>query len=100
MIVRRELSGDIDAIRRVTAAAVTRPDAPDPVEASLVDRLRADACWLPALSLVAVDGDEVIGYGIEPAVAEWAPYFQVRTLAGYDPAARGTFAYAEPFNDL
>ncbi|HWS33730.1 MAG TPA: N-acetyltransferase, partial [Actinoplanes sp.] len=156
--------------RRVTAAAFTRPDAPDPVEAPLVDRLRADEGWLPALSLVAVDGDEVIGHvvcsrgrvgpapalglgplsvhpgnqrrgvgsalvhavlgaadalgepmvvllgdpgyyarfgfrpavghGIDPPVAEWAPYFQVRVLTAYDPAVRGTFTYAEPFNDL
>lgn len=141
-----------------------------PAEASLVDRLRADEGWLPALSLVAVDGGEVIGhvvctrgyvgtaaalglgplsvdpghqrrgvgsalmhavlgaadalgepmvilvgdpayyarfgfrlaagYGIEPPMAEWAPYFQVRALTTYDPGLSGAFAYAQPFNDL
>ncbi|GAA1579940.1 GNAT family N-acetyltransferase [Actinoplanes couchii] len=170
MIIRRETAADIDAIRAVTAAAFTRPDSPAPVEAPLVDRLRADEGWLPALSLVAVDGEDVVGhvvcsrghvgqaaalglgplsvgpghqrrgvgsalmhavlgaadalsepmvvllgdpgyyarfgfrlaagYGIEPPVAEWAPYFQVRTLTGYDPAQRGVFGYASPFNDL
>lgn len=42
-------------------------------------------------------------YGITPAVPEWRPYFQVRMLAGYDPAdpaLRGAFAYAAPFDDV
>lgn len=42
-------------------------------------------------------------YGITPAVAEWRPHFQVRTLGGYDPAdpaLRGAFAYAQPFDDV
>jgi putative acetyltransferase len=38
--------------------------------------------------------------GIEPPVPEWAPHFQARTLTHYDAAMRGTFAYAQPFNDL
>jgi putative acetyltransferase len=37
-------------------------------------------------------------YGITPQRPEWAPHFQVRTLAAYDPALRGAFAYAEPFD--
>ncbi|WP_030547976.1 GNAT family N-acetyltransferase [Streptomyces albus] len=40
------------------------------------------------------------GYGIVPPVPEWAAHFQVRTLTTYDPALRGPFGYAEPFNDL
>jgi len=28
----------------------------------------------------------------------WAPHFQVRTLAAYQPATRGPFAYPEPFD--
>lgn len=36
--------------------------------------------------------------GIEPPVPEWRPHFQVRTLTAYDPALRGVFAYAEPFD--
>lgn len=37
-------------------------------------------------------------YGITPPVAEWQQYFQARTLAAYDPALRGRFAYAEAFD--
>jgi putative acetyltransferase len=37
-------------------------------------------------------------YHIAPPVADWQPHFQVRPLAGYDPALRGTFAYPEPFD--
>jgi predicted N-acetyltransferase YhbS len=37
-------------------------------------------------------------YEIVPPKPEWGPYFQVRTLAGYRPAVRGTFAYPEPFD--
>lgn len=36
--------------------------------------------------------------GITPPVPEWGRYFQVRTLAGYDGALRGTFRYPEPFD--
>lgn len=36
--------------------------------------------------------------GIEPPVAEWRPYFQVRPLSAWDPALRGTFNYAPPFD--
>jgi putative acetyltransferase len=58
VLIRRELARDVDAIRAVTAAAFRR-DA----EARLVDELRADPGWLPALSLVAVDtSDVVIGH--------------------------------------
>lgn len=39
-------------------------------------------------------------YGIEPPVPEWRPHFQVRTLTAYDPALRGTFSYAKPFEAL
>lgn len=66
MIIRRERLGaaDADAIRAVHTAAFARPgDAGGvPVEAPLVDSSRADAGWLPHLSLVAeVDGD-VVGH--------------------------------------
>jgi putative acetyltransferase len=37
-------------------------------------------------------------YGITPQRPEWAEHFQVRTLTAYDPAVRGEFAYAEPFD--
>jgi putative acetyltransferase len=194
MLVRRETVQDIAAIHEVTAAAFARPGEDVPVEAPLVDWLRASDAWLPALSLVAVRGGlggsstragsaqdgEVIGhvvctratiaagtagtradtragtpvlglgplsvrpdwqrrgvgsalmhavlgaadalgeplvvllgsteyyprfgfrlageYGITPQRPEWAPHFQVRTLAAYEPSLRGAFAYAEPFD--
>jgi putative acetyltransferase len=37
-------------------------------------------------------------YQITPAVPAWRPYFQVRTLASYQPSVRGAFRYAEPFD--
>jgi putative acetyltransferase len=37
-------------------------------------------------------------YQIRPPRPEWRPHFQVRTLTGYQPALRGTFAYPEPFD--
>jgi putative acetyltransferase len=38
------------------------------------------------------------GYQITPPQPPWQPYFQVRTLTGYQPQVRGTFAYPEPFD--
>lgn len=59
VLIRREIPADVDAIRAVVAAAF----APSPAEALLVDELRADPGWLPALSLVAVDpAGAVIGH--------------------------------------
>ena len=63
MLIRRETPQDVDAISAVTTAAFRRrPDAPEPPETALVSRLRADVGWLPALSLVAVTDDAVIGH--------------------------------------
>jgi putative acetyltransferase len=63
VLIRREASGDAQAIRAVTAAAFARPGEEVPAEAPLVDQLRADPAWIPELSLVALgpDGD-VIGH--------------------------------------
>lgn len=57
MIVQRESPGQEAAIHAVTLAAFGRP-----LEADLVDQLRADEGWLPRLSLVALEGDAVIGH--------------------------------------
>ena len=57
MIIRRETAADVAAVRAVTLAAFGRP-----AEAGLVDALRADEGWLPALSLVAVEAGEVVGH--------------------------------------
>lgn len=57
MIVRAEREGDADAIRRVVTAAFGGP-----AEADLIDALRASSAWIPALSLVAIDDDAVVGH--------------------------------------
>lgn len=64
MLIRRETTADHAAIRRVHAAAFADPDAPQrvPVEVGLVDALREDGSWLPALSLVAEREGEVVGH--------------------------------------
>ncbi|MFG3708059.1 GNAT family N-acetyltransferase [Micromonospora sp. NPDC047670] len=65
MLIRRETPADVDAVRAVHLAAFADPHRPDavPVEAGLVAALRADAGWLPPLSLVAVDDDgQVVGH--------------------------------------
>jgi putative acetyltransferase len=36
-------------------------------------------------------------YGITAPDPAWGEYFQVRTLTAHDPALRGVFKYAEPF---
>jgi putative acetyltransferase len=64
MLIRREAAADITAIDAVHSAAFARPgvgaEAP---EVDLVRRLRADAGWLPALSMVAEDAaGAVIGH--------------------------------------
>lgn len=57
VLIRRETPSDVDAI-----FAVHREAFETELEAGLVTSLRADEGWLPALSLVAVDGDEVVGH--------------------------------------
>jgi putative acetyltransferase len=172
MLIRREAPGDRGAIYEITEAAFARPGkSGPPLEAPLVDALRASEAWIPALSLVAVDpGGDVIGhvlctrgcvgpapvlalgplsvrpdwqrrgvgsalmhavlgsadalgeplvallgstayyprfgfrlgreYGITPREPQWVPYFQVRTLAAYNPGVRGPFAFPEPFDHV
>ncbi|MFC0533933.1 GNAT family N-acetyltransferase [Phytohabitans kaempferiae] len=65
MLVRRETPADTAAVRAVHSAAFAAPDDPDgvPVEAGLVDALRASDAWLPALSLVCAAPDgAVVGH--------------------------------------
>ncbi|GAA2671102.1 GNAT family N-acetyltransferase [Nonomuraea recticatena] len=57
---RAETERDIPAIREVNLGAF-----PTPLEADLVEALRADAAWLPGLSIVAEDADgTVAGYAL------------------------------------
>ncbi|TQN31936.1 putative acetyltransferase [Haloactinospora alba] len=57
MLIRRETDEDIPAVRSVTSAAFSSAEAGasdrEPVEVTLLDRLRADPGWIPELSLVA-----------------------------------------------
>jgi putative acetyltransferase len=165
VIVRRERLADSAAVDAVHRAAF-----PTDVEARLLGELRRDAGFLPHLSLVAVDGGEVIGHviatrgrvepgdaralglgplgvlpdrqrsgvgtvlvhallavaeaagerlvvllgdpawyrrsgfvaasevGVQPPDPAWGGHFQARVLA--EPAPRGTFRYAAPFDRL
>jgi putative acetyltransferase len=78
-VIRTEEPSDIDAIRQVTADAFRHAEhrAPDvdgqPGEAALVDWLRADAGWIPDLSLVAEFDGAVIGHVVATRgyVGEW-----------------------------
>lgn len=63
MLVRREVPADEAAVRAVHAAAFRRDaDAPEPMEARLVDALRTSGDWIPALSWVADLGGAVVGH--------------------------------------
>lgn len=65
MLIRRETAADVAAIRdtHLAAFAGQAPPGAEPVEAGLVDALRACDAWIPALSLVAVGaGGRVEGH--------------------------------------
>jgi len=64
VLIRRETAADADEIRGVVARAFAKPaaDGPEVMEARLVDELRADPGWIPALSLVAVEDSGVVGH--------------------------------------
>lgn len=62
MLIRRETHADHAAVHAVTTAAFSREAGAEPVEAGLIDQLRASDDWLPALSLVAVSEAAVVGH--------------------------------------
>jgi putative acetyltransferase len=70
VFIRREQATDVAPIRDVVAAAfreVAHSAPPvdatgDPGEVALVAWLRADPAWIPGLSLVAVEGEQVVGH--------------------------------------
>jgi predicted N-acetyltransferase YhbS len=85
MIVRRERPAEFAAVHAVHLAAfavdpvtgVHRSTADVP-EAPLVDALREDAGFLPHLSLVAVEDDEIVGHAI--ATRGWLEPFGTPVL--------------------
>jgi putative acetyltransferase len=62
MLIRREHPDDVDAIRTVTARAFDGMPYSSGSEAHLVDALRSDRGWIPALSLVAEVDCAVVGH--------------------------------------
>jgi putative acetyltransferase len=63
MIVRRETLADVAAVREVVGAAFAVAERAGPVdEVVLLDALRECDAWLPALSHVALAGNEVVGH--------------------------------------
>jgi putative acetyltransferase len=60
VLVRRERQGDVDAVRKVVAAAFAKNSGQEPIEVDLLARLRDDPGWLPAYSLVATDEDGAV----------------------------------------
>jgi len=62
VILRREVPDDHDAVFAVHASAFARSDGGDVPEAKLVDALRADGDLIPALSLVALVNEQVVGH--------------------------------------
>jgi putative acetyltransferase len=59
IIVRPEVAGDRDAVRRVNELAFEGP-----AEADIVDALRDSDAWLPSLSLVAEDDTGIVGHAL------------------------------------
>jgi putative acetyltransferase len=62
MLIRRETPADQAAIHSVHSEAFRREPGVTPVEAPLVDELRADGDLVDALSLVAVRDGEIAGH--------------------------------------
>ncbi|MDQ7809715.1 N-acetyltransferase [Amycolatopsis sp. A133] len=62
MLIRRETAADRTAIHAVHSAAFRREEGVTPIEAPLVDELRAEGDLINALSLVAVRDGNVVGH--------------------------------------
>jgi putative acetyltransferase len=69
LIVRRERRSDAPVVSRVLAEAFRRPgsDSTPPPEVALVDALRDDSAWIPALSMVAELDGVVVGACVSTA---------------------------------
>lgn len=62
MLIRRETPADQATIHALHSDAFRREEGVTPVEAPLVDELRADGDLIDALSLVALRGGETVGH--------------------------------------
>jgi putative acetyltransferase len=62
MLIRREAAADQAAIHAVHSGAFRREPGVTPIEAPLVDELRAEGDLIDALSLVAVRDGEIAGH--------------------------------------
>ncbi|KII00340.1 hypothetical protein LP52_01935 [Streptomonospora alba] len=67
----------------------------------------ADACSEPLVALLGEPGyyrrfgfRSAAEFGIAAPDPSWGDYFQARPLSAYEPAHRGAFRYAEPFDRL
>jgi predicted N-acetyltransferase YhbS len=74
MTIRHEASSDIDAITKVVTAAFGQAD-----EAHLVEALRDAPDFDPELSLIAIEGDAVVGHALLTVIA-------IETAGGLRPA--------------
>lgn len=63
VIIRRETPADVAVTRAIQVAAFRQTDD-EPVEARLLDELRASAGWIPELSLVAERDEVVVGHNV------------------------------------
>jgi putative acetyltransferase len=64
VLIRRYDPADREAVRRIHAEAFARPEDPEetPVEVGLVEALTDAGDIVPALSLVAIRGSELVGH--------------------------------------
>ncbi len=62
MYIREERISDYDVVYKMVKAAFETAEHSDGDEHNLVVRLRASEAFIPELSLVAVEGDEIVGY--------------------------------------